>query len=218
MVKREQTTAAIRHRILNAALDEIAQAGETLTLQAVASRADVALRTLYNHFSNRDALLSAAFQYHFEQTRAAVEAVSIPNAPPTEQLRHVVGAYYTRYATMGRRLGALLSLRGFPELDEQIDAIRGWRTQVLRQIIRDARRAGTLTMPEPTALALVFTMTSYASWDVLVRESQGDTAEAARVGTAALTTALFHGTACASAHGGHSADQTPTNPRSASTP
>jgi AcrR family transcriptional regulator len=195
MAKRAAVTAAARQRILEAALDEIALAGESLTLQGVAERADLALRTLYNHFPSRDTLLSAAFGYHFEQTRAAVEAVSVPDAAPDEQLRHVVGAYYSRYATMGQRLGALLSLRGFPELDEEIQAIRGWRRQVLHRIVQRARRVGVLAMPERMALALVFTMTSYASWEILVRELHGDTAKAAKVGADALCATLFHATA-----------------------
>ena len=163
MVNRAAATAAMRQRILEATLDEIVLAGELITLQGVADRADLALRTLYNHFPNRDALLSAAFTHHTDQTRAAVEAVTVPDADPEEQLRHIVGAYFARYATMGQRLGALLSLRGFPDLEEQIGAIRSWRRQVLDGIIGRAWRAGMLITAKPTALALVFTMTSYAS-------------------------------------------------------
>jgi AcrR family transcriptional regulator len=191
MVNRAAATVAIRERIHEATLDEIAVAGELITLQGVADRADLALRTLYNHFPNRDALLSAAFTFHAVQTRAAVEAVTVPDADPQVQLRHIVGAYYARYSTMGQRLGALLSLRGFPDLEEQIRAIRGWRRQVLERIIGRARRAGVLAMPKQTALALVFTMTSYASWEILVSELDGDTAKAARVATDALSDALF---------------------------
>jgi AcrR family transcriptional regulator len=196
MVNRAAATAAIRQRILDAALEELV-AGENgpITLQAVADRADLALRTLYNHFPSRDALLSAAFQHHAAQSRAAVEAVSLPDADANEQLRHAIGAYYARYAAMGPRLTALLSVRGFPELDEQIRAIRAWRRGVLRKIIRRARRAGTLTVPEPTALALAYTMTSHATWQTLVAELDSTRPDPAKAAGDTLCAALFRPTA-----------------------
>src|SRR5580704_10865135 len=91
MDKRSATTAATRQRIIEAALDEIvAASGEPITLQGVAMRADLSLRTLYNHFPNRETLLGAAFSHHAAQTRAAVEAVTLPDADPAQQLRHVI--------------------------------------------------------------------------------------------------------------------------------
>jgi AcrR family transcriptional regulator len=197
MVNRAATTAAIRQRILDAALEELVAADSgPVTLQAVADRADLALRTLYNHFPSRDALLSAAFQHHAAQSRAAVEAVSLPDGDPKEQIRHAIGAYYSRYRAMGPRLTALLSVRGFPELDEQILAIRGWRRGVLRNIIRRARRAGMLAVPESTALALAYTMTSHATWQTLVAELDGPGPDPAKAAGDTLCAALF----CVSHH------------------
>lgn len=193
MQTRQLATAATRTRILEAALDELAAVGsEAIPLQAVAIRADLALRTLYNHFAGRDELLAAAFLHHATQTRAAVEALRVPDADPEEQLHHVVVAYYARYSQMGRRLSVLLSLRGVPELEEQIRAIRGRRRQLLEQIIDDARRAGLLTVPASTAVALAFTITSHAGWEILVQELDGAAAEATRVANEALSSALFH--------------------------
>jgi AcrR family transcriptional regulator len=193
MEKRSAATAVVRQRILDAALDELVTAdGGSITLQGVAGRADLALRTLYNHFPNRDALLSTAFMHHAAQTRAAVEAMSLPDAEPEEQLRHAVDAYYSRYAAMGPRLRALLSLHGFPDLEEQVRAIRAWRRGVLRQIIRRARRAGVLAVPESTAVALAYTMTSRATWEILVSELDGLEAEPSDVAGEALSAALFH--------------------------
>jgi AcrR family transcriptional regulator len=195
MVNRAAATAAIRQRILDAAFEElVAVDGGSITLQAVADRADLALRTLYNHFPSRDALLSAAFQHHAAQSRAAVEAVSLPDADAHEQLRHAIGAYYARYAAMGPRLTALLSVRGFPELDEQIRAIRAWRRGVLRKIIRRARRVGMLTMPESTALALAYTMTSHATWQILLAELDGASRDLAKAAGDTLCAALFRPT------------------------
>jgi len=195
MINRAAVTAAVRQRILDATLEELVAADGSITLRAVADRADLALRTLYNHFASRDALLSAAFEHHTAQTRAAVEAVSLPDAGPQEQLRYVIGAYYSRYAAMGPRLAALLSMQGFPELDEEIRTIRAWRRGVLRKIIRRVRRAGLLAMPEPTALALAYTMTSHATWGLLASELDGTSHDPAKAAGDTLSAALFRPTA-----------------------
>lgn len=192
MATRERVGAEVRGRILEAALDEVAASGEGVTLHAVASRADVALRTLYNHFAGREDLLAEAFLHHAAQTRAAVEAVTLPDAPPDEQLRHVVAAYHARYAQMGDRLGALLSLRGFPELDEQIHHIRLQRQQRMSEIVVRTEHAGLLKLPMPTAVALAYALSGHATWQTLLEHAQGDPAEATRLATDALSSALFH--------------------------
>ncbi|GAC1443846.1 MAG: hypothetical protein NVSMB55_18550 [Mycobacteriales bacterium] len=192
MTSRAIATTATRQRILDAALDElVAVDGEPVTLQGVAVRADLSLRTLYTHFPNRDALLGAAFSHHAAQSRAAVEVVPLGEADPAEQLRHLIAAYYGRYAAMGARLGALLALRGFPELDEQIRAIRAWRRQVIDHFVADTQKAGALGMPAPTARALVFAMTSHATWQQLVGELPNGADTAADVAWTALNAALF---------------------------
>src|SRR3954451_20787136 len=192
MEKRQQATGEIRSRILEATLDEVAAAnGQEITLHAVAARADLALRTLYNHFAGRDQLLAAAFRHHAEQTRAAVDAVTLPDADPEQQLRHVVEAYHQRYAQMGPRLSALLALRGLPELDDQIRRIRAQRTQRLGHVIGRAQRAGILEVPPSTAIALAYALTSHAGWQTLC-EVSGSATEATRVANDALRSALFH--------------------------
>jgi AcrR family transcriptional regulator len=192
MERRSAATAATRLRIIEAALDEVAAAdGEPITLQAVANRADLSLRTLYNHFRNRETLLGAAFSHHAAQSRAAVEAVTLPDSDPAQQLRHVIAAYYGRYEAMGARLTALLSLRGFPDLDEQIRSIRAWRRQVVGQVVARAEETNVLDLPAPAAVALVFTMTSHATWQQLVGELDGGSPAAPELAWQALNAALF---------------------------
>jgi AcrR family transcriptional regulator len=193
MDTRQRAAAEVRARILDATLDEVAAAGgEGVTLQAVAARADVALRTLYNHFAGREELLAAAFLHHAAQTRSAVEAVVIPDAGPQEQLEHVVEAYHRRYAAMGARLSVLLALRGFPELQEQIQVIRRQRCRLLEDIVRNAERADLLRLPAATAVALAYTLTSHAGWQALCEQADGNPAQATRIANDALRSALFH--------------------------
>lgn len=195
MENRAVVTLATRQRILDAALDElVAVDGDSITMQGVAARADLALRTLYNHFPNRDALLSAAFSQHWAVTRDLVETVEVPDAEPDEQLRHIVRAYYSRYSEMGPRLTSLLSLRGFPELEEQVRSIRSWRRGVIRRVIRRGVDVGSLAVPESAAVALVFTMTSHSSWVAIVGELVATPSDAQQVVGDALCAALFRST------------------------
>jgi AcrR family transcriptional regulator len=117
--------------------------------------------------------------------------VSVPEATPQEQLRHVVAAYYSRYAQEGERLTALLALRGVPELEHQIREIRAWRHRLLHQIVERARRAGELSMPSRTAVALAFTMTSHAVWRMLNDKLDGAAPKLHDDGQETLTSALF---------------------------
>lgn len=193
MQTRDAATTAVRTKILEAVLDELAATGSgAITLQSVATRADTALRTIYNHFVGRDELLTAAFLHHAAQTMAAVSAFRVPNADPERQLHQIVAAYYDRYSRMGPRLSVLLSLRGIGELDEQVRAIRGRRRQLLERVVESARQAGNLAVPPPTAVALAFTITSHAGWEVLRHEVDGDSGAATRVANEALSSALFH--------------------------
>lgn len=192
MATRERSSAQIRERILEATLDEVATSGEAVTLQAVAARADVALRTVYNHFAGREDLLAAAFLHHAGQTRAEVDAVALPDAPPDEQLRHVVAAYHARYARMGSRLTALLSLRGFPGLDEQVHLIRAQREQRMNEIVAHAQKAGLLRLPAATAVALAYTLSGHATWETLLEHAANDPTEATRLALEAMCSALFH--------------------------
>lgn len=50
-----------RERILDAALELIADSGNALTIAAVAQQAEVTDRTVYRHFETREALLDAVW-------------------------------------------------------------------------------------------------------------------------------------------------------------
>ena len=190
MDKRAALSVAVGERILDAALDVlVASPDGAITLRAVAEQADLALRTLYNHFANRDALLTAAFLRHTALSRAAIEAVTVPQDDSDQQLRHLVEAYYTRYSDMGPRLTALLHVRGYPALVEEIRAIRAWRRQVLTQVLHAASTQGLLATTERIAVALAFTATSHAYWLMLIDELNENLA--ATVTADALCAAIF---------------------------
>lgn len=193
MRTRSRATSATRDRVLDATLDELADVGgEAITLQAVAERADVALRTVYNYFGGRDELLAAAFERHAEDTGAEIETLVVPDTEPEEQLRHVVTGFYSRYERMGERLAALLVLRGFPELDHHIRTVRARRRQLLTGILRRAEHDGALAINPGTGLALAFTLTSHAGWETLRASLDDDPGRTVEAAHQILASALFH--------------------------
>src|SRR5437867_12956532 len=82
METRGQQTTATRTRLLKAAVAVLAEVGvDALTMQAVAERADVALRTVYNHFPSKDALVVDAFDVLVGYVKNAIGAITDMGSP-----------------------------------------------------------------------------------------------------------------------------------------
>jgi TetR/AcrR family transcriptional regulator, transcriptional repressor of bet genes len=99
MTRRASLSAATRGRVLAAVLDLILEQGaEAITVQAVATRADVALRTVYNHFPSRDALLAAAWtDLATEVTAVTLRGLDLEATTPRVALRRFVDAIYRQF-------------------------------------------------------------------------------------------------------------------------
>jgi AcrR family transcriptional regulator len=83
-------SAAQARRVVDAARELVAETGPDFTVQQVAARAGVALKTLYRSFPGKDALLLAVFE---EDNRVAVETLATMIArhdAPTDRLRAFV--------------------------------------------------------------------------------------------------------------------------------
>src|ERR671912_1497085 len=86
--RRRQETAEL---ILDAVLDLMAEAGiDGLTMEAVAERVGVSLRTVYRYFPDRATLLTAALARHNE---------AVPFASPTSpaQIGAAYGEVFSRF-------------------------------------------------------------------------------------------------------------------------
>ena len=76
MDSRALATQLTRVRLLDAAVDVLAEVGaDALTMQMVADRAGLALRTVYNHFATKEALVVEAYSRLANAVQSAVEAV-----------------------------------------------------------------------------------------------------------------------------------------------
>jgi AcrR family transcriptional regulator len=100
--RRRQETAGL---ILDAVLDLMAEAGiDGLTMDAVAERVGVSLRTVYRYFPDRPSLLTAALARHNE---------AVPYEPPTspDQIGAVYGAAFSRFDDVAAVVQAVLAAR-----------------------------------------------------------------------------------------------------------
>src|SRR5918995_7036585 len=100
--RRRQETAEL---ILDAVLGLMADAGvDGLTVEAVAERVGVSLRTVYRYFPNRASLLTAALARHNE---------AVPFEPPTspEQIGTAYGEVFPRFDDMPAIVQAVLAAR-----------------------------------------------------------------------------------------------------------
>jgi AcrR family transcriptional regulator len=97
MRTRQQAKDATRDAIINAAIDTFqAERTFSITLPAVADRADVTVKTVLRHFGSRDALIDVAWQRLFDEIRAEREPP--PDDPATAL--NVLIEHYERRGTM----------------------------------------------------------------------------------------------------------------------
>ncbi|HEX6416891.1 MAG TPA: TetR/AcrR family transcriptional regulator [Acidimicrobiales bacterium] len=184
MEGRNAAVEANRRAVLDAALDVLGTAGaDGFTMQAVATRAGVSLRSVYNYFETREQLLAAVFGALVEVTRHAIE-IRVPRAPePRARLQEFAAVHFDVLERQRRHMAVLLAVRGVAELDERVRAIRAWRHGVLRQLLADCGlRGATLDR----AAAAAFLLTTFSSYTALTGDLGLDHAGAIRVVAQAL--------------------------------
>lgn len=184
MEGRNAAVEANRRAVIDAALDVLAASGaEGFTMQAVATQADLSLRSLYNYFDTRERLLAEVFSVLVKVSQHEVEVSTPPDWDPMQRLKGFVAAHFDVFAAQRRHMALLLALRGVAELDERVQAIRAWRRRTLRQLLRDCGLRGA---PLERAAAAAFALTSFASYTSLTDDLSLDHDEALKTVSHAL--------------------------------
>jgi AcrR family transcriptional regulator len=150
------------------ALDDVSV--DALTMQMVAERADVALRTLYNHFPSKEALVVEAYTRLAGRTQDAVRDLPAIGAP-RQRLAAFVEAFLDALERERPGSAVILGITGIPEFDAKLAEVRTWRRYELAKILRAAQRDGSLRIPLKPALALAFHLTAFVTWRSFVEES-----------------------------------------------
>ncbi|MEU6232520.1 helix-turn-helix domain-containing protein [Kitasatospora sp. NPDC047058] len=167
MGQRQADVDETRARITDAARAQLAGTG-TLSLDAVAKRADVARATVYYQFGSKTGLLEAVCDALAAQGGMArlAEAFIHPEPwPAVDLFVEVMGGFWAVDRVCTRRLRALAAL------DEEVGRVIGER---------DARRRGGAEVlaarldgaPEDAA-ALLFVLTGFETFDALAGEAVG---------------------------------------------
>jgi AcrR family transcriptional regulator len=191
MERRAKAAEETRRRIVASLLDLLVdRRPDQITLDEVADRAGVSLRTLYHHFASRAALLSAALQeLAAEVGQHAIGAWAVDLAGPRDALRAYVTGIYEVYEAHRQGFDAILSARGEPEVSETIGRIRATARARVRQVLEAA--SADLVIPMDEAVALVYVNVLFAPWQTLTRDLGYSTPEATALVCRWLDRTLF---------------------------
>jgi AcrR family transcriptional regulator len=188
METRHQEGTLLRRRVMDAAVEVLGEVGaERLTMDMVATRADTATRTVYNHFRSRQDLLAAVYADLLETNRNILQRIVNEAGAPAERLRQFVTQMYDIYQERGAGLAILIGLDE-PTIRAQLQDMRTWRRERLTQILRPANE--TLRLPLKQAAAFAFVATNHATWRAL-REDAGLTQHQTILTTTVLQAGLF---------------------------
>lgn len=171
---RQQLKADVRDRIVKALVDLVVDEGATaFTMQNVARRADVSLRTVYRHFESREQLLEALADH----SDAAVERLGLRIPENVEEGVALMPLVYEKYFASIRK-----------ELQAAVIAsiATGYRTKshvarwgYMRDLV--AKSFPHLTTQDlAEAAALITVLTSSRVWFVMTAEYKLDDARAGR--------------------------------------
>ena len=181
--RRAQVRESTRQLLISAATELLNERGTAgLTMTAVARRADVAVRTVYNHFASVDKLVAAMMAGVTTRFAALLPGhIDLSNPRPAETLRTFVEQWFAELERCDQRMNALLSVRGSTELDDALALARDLRLRCLREVLTTAERQGALKTDLDRAVTMAYVVTSYQSWLALVPQLGFTTAEAADV-------------------------------------
>jgi len=156
----QRRARATEQSIVEAARDLLAAGGgAAVTLEAVASRADVAVQTVYNRVGGRNAVLMAVARHALDTNRQYLDAPYASSGTVAERLRRVAEAY-AHFALERPAEFQLLAFppAGVPDADaERIVALVREQNGKLARLVAEGVADGTLDPeldPEVTATAL----------------------------------------------------------------
>ena len=157
---RDRTAAAIDR----AALRELRVSGySALRLDDVAQRAGVALRTLYLHAPNKEALVASALRRRAAALSRRVERWRPPTATPAGILDDLVALHERTYRTE-RRLLEILVDAGAPGGAQVLRSLDEMRLGLIERAIGEIERAGALRRRRDDAIALTHAMLAFPTW------------------------------------------------------
>ena len=157
-------TASTRERLLQAGLALARQRGvKSLTVRAVAARADANLGSFVHHFGTRDAFLDELIERWYAPVFERLQLDAAAGAPPLDALRaallHLVAWLVDNRAFVAQLL--LDAAAGEPAAQRFVRSLDARHPQLLLALVQRAQQAGALRREEPLH-QLMFLMTTLA--------------------------------------------------------
>ena len=153
----QRKAAATRQTIIATAKHLIVEGGlNSLTLEAVAERADIAVQTIYNRVGGRPALLIAVAELALEEHNKYMQAALAVEAPAREKIRLIANAYSRFAFERPNEFHLLLDPQGEPEALLRISELIKEQNAKIAVIIRAGIADGNLRAdldPDEMALA-----------------------------------------------------------------
>jgi AcrR family transcriptional regulator len=135
--KTEARRAATRERIVEAALDQLAEGGyASASVQAIANRAEIATGTVYRHFPSKSDLFAEAFRRASARELNVMSATAMHDEQPArERIAHGAEIFARRALAEPTRAYALLAEPVDPAVEaERLSFRRAYRDLFARTI------------------------------------------------------------------------------------
>lgn len=177
--QRQDQIDVSRRRVIAAARALLAEATSyaAFTVDAVAKRADVARATVYYQFESKTGLLEALCDALAEAGQMADLASAFRNPDPLEALRTFVACFGRFWAVdrlVMRRLRALAALD--PEVGAVISGRDERRRSGLAVLVARLNEDQRLAVQTDLAVRMLYTLTSFETFDALAAADQALTA------------------------------------------
>ncbi|MFN2617865.1 MAG: TetR/AcrR family transcriptional regulator [Thermoleophilaceae bacterium] len=151
----EARKAATRERIVTAALTQVAAGGfASASVQAVATRAGVAVGTVYRYFPSKAGLFAEVFRRASErELRVVLEVSAADERPAAERIAAAVEAFCRRALAGATLAYAQIAEPVDPAVEsERLRLRRGYRDAFAR-VLEDGIAAGELRAHDPQTVA-----------------------------------------------------------------
>lgn len=126
-------------------MDELGFKG--LSTREIAKRENVSEATLFRHYSNKNQLLIAVFDYFAKFDEDIFQSTILMRLKPKDAITYFVKSsveYYENYPAITSIMQVFDVVRYEPELEDKVKSILEHRTLFLKQLIEEAKELGEL--------------------------------------------------------------------------
>ncbi len=148
--RRAREKAARRETILDAAADCLADGARALTMEAVASEAEVSKGTVYLYFANKDALLAALAERNIRQLLPRMHGVMAGEGTGLDKALAIFDAYVDFFRTHTNVFRHMIDWLAQANVDDSSEDFQAYRARIAEALqvtvvaLETGKRDGTV--------------------------------------------------------------------------